>query len=215
MHKTYNNYFAHPCTCLRGTVNSSAVGWLHKSNFNPISHGPHGIVARTLANILLESETSITSQHTPGKSNIVADSLSRDFHLPINHVTFILKTLYPSQAPSNLTILETLPREITLWISSLKDSSINHSAPPGKPEPSKTGIFYAGSNSWKDVVSKTNLLMSLHKNKKLNYSQDSQSVLDEMNLAKQIRVDSPDPPYPPPSATYVRPFGRTFGVTCL
>ena len=197
------------------TDNSSAVGWLYKSNFNPTTHGPHDVVARKLASILLESETSITSQHTPGKTNIVADSLSRDFHLPVNHLTFILKTLYPSQAPTNLTILETLPNEITSWISSLKDSSINHSAPPGNPDPSKTGTFFDGASSWKDVVSKTNLLMNLHKNKKSNCCQASQSVLEEMNLAKLTKVDSPDLPSPPPSATYVRPFGRTFGVTRL
>jgi len=58
------------------TDNSSAVGWLYKSSFNPKTRFLHANVARKLARILLETESCISSQHTPGKNNIIADSLS-------------------------------------------------------------------------------------------------------------------------------------------
>ena len=102
------------------TNNSSAVGWLYKSNFNYRNQGPHDSVARKLASLLLNSNSSVTAQQTPGSTNIIADSLSRDFHLQKNHLTFILKTLFPSQVPQKFQILEKLPKEITSLIYSLK-----------------------------------------------------------------------------------------------
>ena len=197
------------------TDNSSAVGWLYKSSFNPKSHLQHDIVARKFATLLLENETAITSQHTPGQSNIIADSLSRDFHLPNKQLTFILKSLYPSQVTQNFQILETLPREIISWISSLRATSTKLSAPPSKPERSKTGTLFGGANSLSALVSKINTLKNMGEKTKSKFCQPLQKVYEEMKMAEQADLLSPAAQYHPPSETYVRPFGRTFGATRL
>ena len=197
------------------TDNSSAVGWLSKASFNPKTHHGHDIVARKLATILLDSNSTITSQHTPGRTNIVADSLSRDFHLPNNQLTLILKSLYPQQANRNFQILETLPPEITSWIYSLQHISTKPRDSQTAPERSKTGTLFAGLNSCKDVALKINSLRNLTKNQEYSSCVLSQKVLEEMKLAEQTSKDLQEQQFQPPSATYVRPFGRIYGATRL
>ena len=195
--------------------NSSAVGWLYKSSFTHTDHQPHDKVARQLASILLSSEVTITPQHTPGCHNIIADSLSRDFHIPDKQLTLILTSIFPTQTTKNFHILPQLPVEITSWISSLKASMTKPLASPRKQDPSKMGAFFAGVLSWKDVVSKINFLTTIQQNKNYKCCRLSQQVLGEMNLAKQIKPDSEDLRSHPPSLTYIRPFGRIFGATRL
>ena len=185
------------------TDNSSAVGWLYKSSFNPKSHPQHDIVARKLAIVLIKNNTTITSQHTPGRSNIIADSLSRDFNLPANHLTFILKSIYPTQVTRNFQILETLPREITSWISSLKATSTRLSAPPTRPERSKTGTLFDGASSLSALVSKINSLKNMEEKTKSKYCQPLQKVYDEMKMAQQTSPFSQEVQYHPPSEMYV------------
>ena len=109
------------------TDNSSAVGWLFKANFNPDTKQKHDMIARRMATVLLKSESALYPQHIPGEENIVADSLSRDFHIPDKHLQLLLTSLFPRQAPKNLTILNRLPRKITSWLESLQDSRISAS----------------------------------------------------------------------------------------
>jgi len=197
------------------TDNSSAVGWLYKANFKPSSHTQHDIVARKLAKVLLVHDSSITSQHTPGQHNIITDSLSRDFHLPPNKLTFNLQSLFPSQVNKDFRILPSLPREITSWISSLHATSIKRKASPQIPDRNKMGTFFAGRNSWPNVVSKVNSLKDSLKKPGTNCSVVLQKVLDEMNLAQRVNHSSEEEQSLPPSATYVRPFGRIYGAARL
>ena len=196
------------------TDNSSAVGWLYKSSFNPKTHSLHDNVARKLARILLDTESCISSQHTPGKNNIIADSLSRDFHIEDKQLTFILKSIYPSQVNQNFRIYP-LPKEIISWVSSLRAISTKLSGPPSRPERSKTGIFFAGADSWSAVVSRINSLKNTAGTHASSCYPHLQPVLDEMSLATQRKPDFVVQQYAPPSATYVRPFGRTYGATRL
>ena len=99
------------------TDNSSAVGWLYKANFDPNIQQKHDIIARHMATILLESETALYPQHVPGEENIVADSLSRDFHIQDKHLQLLLTSLFPKQAPKNLQILTALPEKSPLGSS--------------------------------------------------------------------------------------------------
>ena len=69
----------------------------------------------------MNSESTIESHHIKGSHNIVADSLSRDHHIEATHLTFILKSLFSSQANQNLEISQTLPVEIISWLNLLKD----------------------------------------------------------------------------------------------
>ena len=125
--------------------NSSAVGWLFKANFNPNIQQKQDLVARHMARILLESETALYSQHIPGEENIIADSLSRDFHISDINLQLLLTSLFPQMAPKHLKILETLPREITSWLESLQDSRTSASESLPAPSPSKMGALVDGA----------------------------------------------------------------------
>lgn len=61
--------------------NTSAVGWLFRSSrLGPDSpyHKPVQLIARTLAELIIESKQCLCSQHIRGKSNTVPDLLSFD-----------------------------------------------------------------------------------------------------------------------------------------
>jgi len=197
------------------TDNSSAVGWLYKSNFNPKSHPGHNTVARKLATVLLESESSIESQHIKGSHNVVADSLSRDHHINKTHLAFILKSLFPSQAPKNLQICENLPDEIISWLDSLKGIMTSSGVSPPKHGKSKLGILFVGKNSLSEVASTTNFLTHSVQMKRSPSCRLSLPVYEEMIMVAETKVNLKEAPSAPPSITYVRPFGRTFGGTRL
>ena len=195
--------------------NSSTIGWLYKSNFNVKSHPGHDKVARKLAEILMEHDASLESQHIKGAHNVIADSLSRDHHIKDTYLKFILTSIFPSQVPQNFAISSTLPIEITLWLDSLKEISTSVEVFPPKQSKSKTGLFFDGSASWQDLVSRTNFLMDSLKLPKSPSSPHLSHLLEEMRMVQEIKPISRAAQSQPPSTLYVRPFGRTFGTTRL
>ena len=209
-----NNQIIHP-KILALSDNTSAIGWLYKSNFNMKTHPGHDRVARKLAQILLATEASLESQHIKGNHNVIADSLSRDHHIKDTHLKFILTSLFPSQVPQNFKVSSTLPTEITHWLDSLKDISTNVKVSPPKQSRSKTGLFFDGKDSWPDVVYKTNSLRDSLRHPKSPSSLHSLPLLDEMRMAREIKPISKVEQLQPPSILYARPFGRTFGTTRL
>jgi hypothetical protein len=109
-----------PESCvLSQTDSSSALGWLRKSNFADKSDEYVQLsTARKLADIMLQSEICLYSQWFPGEKNIIADSLSRDFHLSDSSLSDLLISHFPDQAPFGLKILP-LPPEIVSWSTCL------------------------------------------------------------------------------------------------
>ena len=103
------------------TDNSCAIGWLYKANFCPESQKSNDVVARKMAEIMMEEECCLFSQHIKGSSNVIADSLSRDHHLPDKQLTFVLNAIYPKQTTKALTILPTVPKEIICFLESFRD----------------------------------------------------------------------------------------------
>ena len=209
-----NIEIAHP-KILALSDNTSTIGWLYKSNFNVKSHPGHDRVARKVAKLLLEKEASLESQHIKGSHNVIADSLSRDHHLQETHLKFILTSLFPKQVPRNFKISSTLPEKIISWLESLKDITTNAGVSPPKHSRSKTGLLFDGKDSWSAVVSKINFLIDSQRKQKLPSSQHSLAVYEEMKMANTIKPISEAAPSPPPSTLYVRPFGRTYGMTRL
>ena len=192
------------------TDNSSAVGWLYKSNFDPDKQTQHGIISRKLASILLHSNSALYPQHIPGKNNVIADSLSRDFHIPAKHLAFALKSLFPEQTPVNLTISETLPQEITSFLEWLRDSQTNAKGSPPAPAPSKTGVSLAGSASLPDVVSRINSWIRLQRQQKSPSCPHLQRLFEETKEAAQRKLSSLETQSAKPCLTYVRYSGQTF-----
>lgn len=101
--------------CLSFGDNTSAVSWLHKSNFCDASQIPHEAAARHLASLCIRESICLYSQHFKGKRNVITDSLSRDFHVPRHVLTALFHHLCPEQIPKNFEILD-LPPKIESWI---------------------------------------------------------------------------------------------------
>ena len=86
--------------------NSSALGWMHHSRFDPVNNPQHNDLARDLASFLFHHKAMLSSQHVPGESNVTADCLSCDFHLIDTDILSLLKKnkAPASQIPTNLHI---------------------------------------------------------------------------------------------------------------
>jgi hypothetical protein len=97
--------------------NSSTVGWLHKANVDDSKNLPLHMATRKFAEGLLEADCCLYSQHIAGEKNIVADFLSRKFHLNHNDLTSLILTSFPSQVPP-LFRVSPLPPTILSWLTS-------------------------------------------------------------------------------------------------
>ena len=82
---------------------SSTLVWMQKESFDPVNSESHDAVARWLGWTLVSNKKSLYSQHIKGTENIIADSLSRDFHMSdqtlkiIEHSTTIDSGIVPHQ----------------------------------------------------------------------------------------------------------------------
>jgi hypothetical protein len=83
------------------TDNTSSAGWLRKSNSPPTKEekAAHFGLARDLARLLIDHDIALFSQWMCGASNVVADFLSRNYHLSDSALTSIIKFTYPDQVP--------------------------------------------------------------------------------------------------------------------
>jgi hypothetical protein len=97
--------------------NSSAVGWLHKANFDETKNSPLHIAARKYADVLLQADCCLYSQHIAGEKNVVADYLSRNFIYTNDQLTSFILSSFPHQVPPSFTI-SPLPPDILLWLTS-------------------------------------------------------------------------------------------------
>ena len=204
--KKYERYL-----CL--TDNSCALGWLYKANFCPENQKHNDIVARKMAEVLIDEEATIFSQHIKGCNNVIADSLSRDHHLTNKQLTFVLNTIYPTQTNKALTISQTIPKEITLFLESFRDGKTSLKESQKQQMPSKLGAFLGGNASWRDVISRMNsLIASLQKDESSSYPL-LQAAFEETKMGRQNANVYKDPPSGPPFLMYARPSGRTYGGT--
>ncbi len=108
-----------PEDCLLSqTDNSTAAGWLCKSNFvDGQDENTQLSTASKLAAMTIESQCCIFSQWFLGDENNISDSLPRDFHLDDTHLANLLSAAFPNQVPFGLVIHQ-LPTEISYWVTS-------------------------------------------------------------------------------------------------
>jgi hypothetical protein len=101
------------------TDNTSTAAWMYKSNFDPESRPINNEVARFNAQNLMDNNATCYSQHMPGAMNVIADSLSRDFHLTNNQLISLFEHIKSPCLPNKKMTIIDLPEEITSWIASL------------------------------------------------------------------------------------------------
>ena len=136
-----------PFPCHLGVSDSTTtVGWLRKSNFDEDERPIHNEVARWQARNTMERDGCNYSQHLPGVMNVVADSLSRDFHLSNEQIFAMLTSIHPSLPPSKLKVIE-LPNELISWIASLAQRWPGHRELPSQPIESEIARGISGWTS--------------------------------------------------------------------
>jgi hypothetical protein len=97
--------------------NTSALGWIHKSNFHPDKdkeQASHLALARHITNMLADLNIIQCGQWLPGDDNGVADTLSREHVMNDHDLTNLIVSSYPSQTPIGFRI-SPLPPAIISW----------------------------------------------------------------------------------------------------
>jgi hypothetical protein len=198
------------------TDNSSALGWLYHSTFNPVKNLQHDKVARYFANLLFQNETTLYPEHIPGKHNVIADSLSRDFQLSDQK---ILHLFYSSQEcsqqrPNKITIIN-LPTKTTSWIASILESMNPKTQSLPQPAASTLAASTFSNHFSPNVGSMTHSSTNSHQTRRPSSSLDSRSASDTITTNLPPKPYSPEALSTPPSQTWYRPSGKTLGLTQL
>ena len=196
------------------TDNSSAVGWLYHSTFNPVANKQHDTIARYFAKLLFLSKSTLYPEHIPGKHNIVADSLSRDSHLSDEKLTQLILSSAPlTQIPQNFKIYP-LPAKDISWIASMLGSLTQKEQSLPTPAPSTLALFGCSKSTYTSAGSRmTHSWTPSKPTKRPSSSLDSPIASAPTNTAKQTKPSFKATLSKPPSDIWFRPSGRTYGLT--
>jgi hypothetical protein len=141
---------------------TTAMGWLHRSNFRHDDesseiHNAKTKVARHLATIILTYRIKLYSQWLKGQRNGLADALSRDDSTMSNiELTNHLSASFTSQVPHNFEIRH-LPPEIVSFASNLLSQLPKRQPPPQDTRNSEQEHGIGGSHSPNPYQSTTTL----------------------------------------------------------
>ena len=147
------------CKILCKVDSMSARCWMRRNRFDPKSSPAHDYICREMGKLLLNSDSAITLQHIQGKSNVLADSLSRDSHLSSSQLTQALNQRIKSRLPENFKIVEQNPPELIQLLKKLASLL-----------PSKTPILKARERSEILHSGPGKLSQSLKENKLTSFS---------------------------------------------
>ena len=194
------------------TDNSSAVGWMYHSTFNPVKDPQHDATARYLANMLLQHDASLHPSHIRGVHNEIADCLSRDFQLDNSQLLHLLSHSQDTKykIPHNMTFHQP-SKTITSWIvSTLQSLPLTKPTPP-QQQPSTTAVSFFSKNSSRSATSKTPSSTHTIPTKDHSSCVVLPTVLGKTTTNHLQRLNLQAPQSLPPSPTWFRPSGRTFG----
>jgi hypothetical protein len=199
----------HPCI-LSLSDNSSTVAWLHKSNHDPTSSPIHNAIGRWHARNLLSHDACDYSQHIQGSENLVADSLSRDFHLNDNEILTLLSKSCPHLLPDNPQVIS-LPTQISSWIGTLAHLEPRKRELTWQQKPSTLAAGEAGSNSPSSPRSTTPTSNYSPPSTKPESSAHSWMLVETDNSASNIPLRAK--PLPRPQTMWLRPSSKVVGQT--
>ena len=199
-----------PCLLAIGDSTCSA-GWQHKSNFDPDVDPMHAEAAREQARTIMAHDASEYSQHIPGISNVIADSLSRDFNLSNTKLISMLFATNPPLLPPQMKI-EPLPPNLISWIGSLARNRPKRKVLPQTPTPSTLAVGVIGWNSRTNADSPTPIWITGAPPKKYSSSELSCTPFDAARLVHDTSAFQ-GPLVERPSATWQRPLLTVVGMT--
>jgi len=201
-----------PQPCLLSIGDStSAAGWLHKSNFDPHQSPAHAEAARSHARNIMKHNASDYSQHLPGLANVIADVLSRDFHLSNEQLISMLHSTSPPLLPPQLTIID-IPENIITWIGSLAQLLPKRKESPSRPTISTLARGISGWSSNENATYPTPIWTTSDFPKK--YTSSAHSCMP-IELDHFLRDESKfrGPLLARPSTTWQRPLLQVVGLT--
>lgn len=195
---------------LAQTDNTSALGWLKASSkydkSDRVASAIKEAIGQKLAELLMDADLSLYSQHIRGIDNFIPDKLSRDTHETNSEQLSSIQSQWPDLAPENLRIME-LPVQITSWIQSLWEKSIQMQV---LPEGTRTKLMEASKNGLNLQPKPTWTLSS----EISTYAESSRSSVVSRTaseitmLARRIGANLEDTQFAPKSSLYLRPFDR-------
>jgi hypothetical protein len=210
---TFDHHTTQHPHILAFTDNSSALGWLYHSTFNPVTHKNHDKLARYLAKLLFKKDATLHAEHIPGQHNIIADSLSHDFHLSTSSLTsLILSHAPPSQVPSTFKI-HPLPPRISSWASSMLASMPPTTESPPQPAPSSLALSNASNPSSHPATSTTLSSMPSPTPNANSSSPHSPTATEQIGTSPQTRHNYKAAQSRAPSQMWFRLSGKTYGLT--
>ena len=131
------------CKILCKVDSTSARSWMRRNRFDPHVSPAHDAICREMGKMLLKFDSATTIQHIQGKSNVLADSLSRDSHLSSSQLTQALNQRIKSRLPENFKIVEQNPPELIRLLKKL--ASLLPSKTPTPKVRERSEILYSGS----------------------------------------------------------------------
>lgn len=200
---------------------SSATGWIARSSFGD-EEPLHLAIARAMASYLMEHRIAHYAQWFPGKENLVADALSRDFHLDDNALSSLIANRFSSHIPQSFRIAP-LPPAITTRVGELLQLLPKTQQLPTEPAPSAAAV---GKDTW--VSSKRLGTDTTPTSEAWIAENDSiSSPVSRLQCEKggqvpglpsalwELALDGKRAQFVPPSTVWHRPFGLTnLGAPC-
>jgi hypothetical protein len=201
-----------PCFLALGD-NSSAVGWLHKANIDADNNKPLHLAARKYAQLLMQNDCCLYSQHIKGVHNNVADALSRLHNYSPSQLQNYILSQYPSQVPATFHIAP-LPHEISSWMISLLQKIKEPTGSLKEPRIKKTEFGNVGVST---AESLTTNMTSSSKTYLPNLEPDCLEPLQPpsedasfLNRTKDLWLQAQ---WKRPWQNWVRSLGQTWGTT--
>jgi hypothetical protein len=148
--------------------NTSALGWINKSNFKPEAdpeQATHLALARYITALLADCRVTQSGQWRPGVDNGVADALSRQHESSDEQLTDFIFKSFPEQTPPGFRI-QALTPEVTSWVRYWVQHTHDTEELPPEPLPKVTRGGGGGWNSSTNAKSETTCTSgsSLHTN---------------------------------------------------
>ena len=203
-----------PLPCILAlTDNSSAVGWLHKANIDETNNKSLHTASRKLANLVINADCCLYSQHFKGAYNNVADALSRHNELTDHVLTSFILQHFPDQVPPTFRI-DPLPPSITSWTTWLLQKNKEHTESKTKQKRKKLESGTDGKPIWHASKTVTTLTFnSSNPSCEQESSAPSPPHSDEETFPEKIKKTWVEAQSKRPWQSWVRCLGQTWGST--
>ena len=187
--------------------NTSAIGWLYKSSFDTDSHSIHSTLARHLTTMMMDHQACLYSQHIPGETNVIADSLSRDFHIDTDTLTSLILSNF--QVHPSFTLYP-LTEDLNCWLTSLMLSrpKLRESKPEHTPSATWHGIDGSNISTTSTSFTTPTLTDSNPSTASMSYAHLC-TPYERAASAKDPTLSKPAPPERP-STTWLRNTNQLF-----